>query len=137
MSRFIFSKATSPQISVSDNILFYKFSGKLTKRILFESIQKWFVTAKSKKVKSVYADFSEAVMEVESKNFLMNQMQGNTQIEEIIFYSPIELFSRILLKDFVMENELFFKLKQLKTRFINAEGSEGVWKYRKDFTFSG
>lgn len=137
MPRLIFQKGISSQISISDNILFYKFSGKLTKKILFDSIQKWFLTAKSKKVIAVYADFSEAVMEVEDKNFLMNQVHGQTQIEEIIFHSPKELFSRILLKDFVKENELFFKLKQLKTRFINSEGGEGEWEYRKNFTFSG
>jgi hypothetical protein len=137
MSYFIFSNASSLNLSVSDNTLFSTFRGKLTKTILIDTMKKWFVSSRNTVVKSVHADFSEALMEVEGTNFSLTEFKKEAiNVEEIVFYSPQELFSRILMKDFIKEHEYYFKLHQLKTRFINTENTGGVWKHRNNFIFS-
>lgn len=137
MSRFIFSNTATLNLSVADNILFSTFRGILTREILIESVEKWFFFTQNTEVNAVYADFSDALMQVSDNNLLLSKLEKEaTNLEEIIFYTPIELFSRILIKDFIQEHEHYFRLKQLKTRVINTENAKNLWKHRQNLIFS-
>jgi len=120
MTSYAFSDA-SMQIYERENILFSKFSGKLTEGNLAQSFKIWTNRLNNTKIDIVFADFTKAVVEIDSETQLQAHFSNCVSLlDEITVHAPQELCSRILLKNLFNEYKYNQSKEGFNFRFVDS-----------------